>query len=99
MNPQLQKIKKTAPSIFKRYGVKRAAVFGSVARGSATAASDVDLLVEFSGRKSLFDLVALEFELQKRYGKKFDVVTYRSLHPLLKERVLKQQKIIYGKGS
>ena len=47
MSPNIQEIKKTASPFFRSHGVKRAAVFGSVARGEATRESDIDLLVEF----------------------------------------------------
>ena len=99
MSPQMQKIKATAPVLLKKYGVKRAAIFGSVARGEDTSQSDIDMLVEFKGKKSLLNLVALEMALTKRYGRKVDAVTYNSLHPLLRDRILKEQKIIYGQGS
>ena len=94
MNLQFQKIKKTIPPILKSHGVKRAAVFGSVARGDNNRSSDVDLLVEFNGRKSLLDLIGLQFALQKKYRRKFDVVTYRSLHPLLRDRIMSEQRPI-----
>lgn len=99
MNPNIQKIKKAASPFFKNYGVKRAAVFGSVARGEATRNSDIDMVIEFRGKKSLLDLVALELDLEKQYGRKVDVVTYNSLHPLLRDHILKDQHIIYGQGS
>lgn len=56
-----------------------------------TDQSDVDLLVEFEGRKSLLDLSGLKIELEDALGRKVDVVTYRSLHPLLRERILAEQ--------
>ena len=43
-------------------------VFGSVARGEDTLASDIDLLVKFSSRKSLLDIVKLERELSTELG-------------------------------
>jgi predicted nucleotidyltransferase len=43
--------------ILRKHDVKRASLFGSVVRGEATEDSDIDLLVEFEGRKSLLDLV------------------------------------------
>jgi predicted nucleotidyltransferase len=78
-------------SVLRRHGVLRASVFGSVARGEATDTSDLDVLVEFPVGKSLFDLVQLEFDLADAIGKKVDVVTYGSLHPRLREKVLREQ--------
>ncbi len=54
----------------------------------------IDILVEFKGEKSLLDLVGLKIELEERLGKKVDVLTYNSLHPLLKERILNEQEVI-----
>ncbi|MDA8088875.1 MAG: nucleotidyltransferase family protein [Nitrospiraceae bacterium] len=80
--------------ILKDYGVKRAAIFGSIARGDFTGKSDIDLLVEFEGRKSLLDLSGLKLALEDLFGRKVDVLTYNSLHPLIKENILKEQEII-----
>lgn len=82
-------IKRKITPILKRQGITKAALFGSVARGEATKTSDIDLLIEFKGRKSLFELVGLELELQDLLGKKVDVVTYRSLHSRLKPYILR----------
>ena len=48
-----KKLFKKIVSILERYGVKKIAVFGSYARDEAKPESDVDILVEFSERKSL----------------------------------------------
>lgn len=56
-----------------------------------TDESDVDLLVEFEKRKSLLDLAGLKIELEDALNRRVDVLTYRSLHPLLKERILAEQ--------
>ncbi len=79
--------------ILRRNGVKRAAFFGSIVRGEMTDESDVDLLVEFEKRKrkSLLDLAGLKIELEDALNRRVDVLTYRSLHPLLKERILAEQ--------
>jgi predicted nucleotidyltransferase len=65
-----------------------------VARGEASEDSDVDLLVEFEGKKSLLDLIGLKLDLEDNLNRRFDVLTYDSLHPLLKERILKEQVAI-----
>ena len=77
--------------ILKRNGVAKAGLFGSYARGEAKKRSDVDILIQFRGRKSLLDLVGLQQELEEKLKKKVDVLTYKSIHPLLKERILKEE--------
>lgn len=81
---------KTRPELQKA-GVVRSSLFGSFARGEAGPDSDVDLLVEFPEDKTLFDLIELEEKLQSILGKKVEIVTYRSLHHLLKDKVLREQ--------
>lgn len=90
----LKKIIDKIIAILKANDVKKAAIFGSFARGEATKSSDVDILIEFKGKKSLFDLAGLKIELEEAIGRKVDVVTYKSLHPLLKEKILSEQLII-----
>jgi predicted nucleotidyltransferase len=72
----------------------RAAIFGSFVRGEMQETSDLDILVEFKGEKSLLDLAGLKIELEELLGRKVDVLTYDSLHPLLKENILSEQKVI-----
>lgn len=91
---QIEEIKDTLIKLLKKYGVKRAALFGSIVRGEATKGSDIDLLIEFEGRKSLLDLVGLKLELQELLGREVDIITYKSIHPLLKERILNEQEVI-----
>jgi len=83
----------------KRQGISKAALFGSVVRGEAKKKSDIDILVDFSGRKSLLDLVRLQFILEDKLGRKVDLLTYNSIHPLLKDIILKDQKVIYEERS
>ncbi len=87
--------KKSISKILIESGVKRAALFGSFARGDATKDSDIDLLIEFKGKKkSLLDLAALKIQLEESLGKHVDLITYNSLHPLLRDRILAEQIII-----
>jgi hypothetical protein len=87
-------IKKIVVDVLKRYGVKRAALFGSIVKGEATEESDIDLLIEFEGRKSLLDLASLKLELEELLRRRVDIITYKSLHPILKDRILIEQKVI-----
>ena len=95
----IKTIKTKIIPILKNQGVIKAAIFGSHTTGKAKRNSDVDLLVAFSERKSLFDIVGLKLELEKVLKKEVDLLTYKSIHPLLKDIILKQQMIIYEKRS
>ena len=90
-------MKKTMLTVLKKHGVKKAALFGSVARRVATEDSDIDVLVEFGDGKSLLDLAGLKLDLQEAVGKEVDVVTYKSLHPLLRKRILNEQEVILSR--
>jgi len=50
-------------------------VFGSVARGEATARSDIDFLVDFDQGSSLFDVLHLTEELEALLGRHVDIVS------------------------
>jgi len=91
MPDEIQKIQAQIVPILKEAGVLKSSLFGSVARGEARPDSDVDILVELPEGKSMFDLVRLELKLQEVLGKKVDLVTYRSVHPLLKDIIFKEQ--------
>lgn len=54
---QIDEMKSNVILILKRYGVKEAAVFGSLVRGEAQADSDIDILVEIESDMSLLDFV------------------------------------------
>ncbi len=74
----------------KRLGVKSLALFGSVARNEAGKDSDVDLLVEFDRPVGLFQFIDLKEFLEKVLGCSVDLGTRNSLHPRLRERVLRE---------
>lgn len=69
------------------HGARNVRVFGSVARNTATSASDIDLLVEMDAGRSLLDLVALNQELEEVLGRRVDVLSEGSVHGLLRERI------------
>lgn len=90
----LEEIRKKAVPLLKSYGVTRAAVFGSVARGDEHPDSDIDMLVQMPEEASLFDFVGLKFDLEELLKKKIDLVSYGGIKPRLRERILHDQKII-----
>ena len=70
-------------------------VFGSVARGSATKKSDIDLLVKFSESKSLLTHVRLERELSQLLGKKVDLLTESAISPYLRDIIQNELQVLY----
>jgi predicted nucleotidyltransferase len=78
----------------KRHDVAHASTFGSFARGDVEENSDLDPLVEFKGEKSLLDLVGLKLELEDALGRSVDVLTYNTLHPAIRDRILSEQVMV-----
>ncbi len=91
MNKQIRKAQEKALPILQQNGIKRATFFGSIVKGEMTDESDIDILVEFEGRKSLLDLAGLKLDLEDALERRVDLLTYRSLHPMLKDRILAEQ--------
>ena len=82
--------------MLKNEGAKRIAVFGSYARGEEKPGSDIDIIVEFSDRKSLLELVRIERELSEFLGIKVDLLTEKSISPYLIDIIKKEMEVIYG---
>lgn len=95
----IQNLKFRLVPVLKGQGVLKASIFGSFARGDNTKRSDLDILVRLSRGKTLLDLAALKMKLEEVLKKKVDVITYNSIHPLLRESILKDEKVIYEKRS
>lgn len=91
----ISNIKKRSLPILKRHAVKRAAIFGSFARGEAQSKSDIDFLIEYESKtKSLFDLIDLKSELEDSLGRKVDIVTYNSIYWGLRDQIIAEQVVI-----
>ena len=75
--------------------VAKLGVFGSMARGEADQHSDIDLLVEFTERKSLLALVSLERKMSAALGRKVDLLTEAAISPYLRDRIKRDLRVIY----
>lgn len=93
----IEEIGQKISPLLKKYDVEYAGVFGSVARGEDTIASDIDLLVKFQQPLGMFTFIHLENELTRVLDKKVDLATEQSLHRLIKKNVLRDLRICYGK--
>jgi uncharacterized protein len=83
--------------VCRRYGIARLLVFGSVARGSATSESDVDVLYELlPGRQLGWEIEDLADELADVLGRPVDLVSFAGLHRRLRSTVLDEAKPLYA---
>ncbi len=81
----------------RRYGVAELAIFGSVARGEANQASDVDLLYVLEpGARLGFAINSLEDELAELFDRPVDLVAKRALHRLIRDDVLAEARPLYA---
>jgi predicted nucleotidyltransferase len=72
----------------RRLGVEHLYLFGSTARDDARASSDVDLFFDHPlASLGLFDLMDIKAKVARIVGRKTDVITRRSLHPMLRKRI------------
>ncbi|HCJ79461.1 hypothetical protein DK28_0201290 [Peptococcaceae bacterium SCADC1_2_3] len=92
----IEKIKEIAVPILRQYGIEKAALFGSYARGDQKDDSDIDILIEYAPgvRKSLLIRARIINELKNALQKDVDVVTENSLSQFFKEDVLREKKVL-----
>lgn len=76
--------------IARSYGASNVRLFGSVARGDADEASDIDLLVDFEAGRTLLDLAALVDALEAVTGCHVDIATERGLRPRIRDAVVSE---------
>lgn len=74
----------------RQHGVSSLRVFGSVARGTDTESSDIDLLVDVSSETGMFALARFERDVSSLLEHRVDVVPEQSLKPGVAATVLKE---------
>ena len=78
----------------RRFRLTNPRVFGSVARGTDTEASDLDLLVDPLPGASLLDVCGLQVELEDLLGVRVDVLTPADLPAKFRDEVLAEARAI-----
>jgi predicted nucleotidyltransferase len=81
-------------SIAAKHGAGNVRIFGSVARGEAHPESDVDFLIDIVGPTTPWIPVGLLADLENLLHRRVDLVIARSLHPLIRESVLKDAVLL-----
>jgi uncharacterized protein len=83
--------------VCQKYGIAELLVFGSAARGTAGASSDIDVLYALRpGRRLGWEIEQLADELAGLLGRPVDLVSRRALHPLLRDSVLAEARPLYA---
>jgi len=84
-------------AVCRHYGISALFVFGSVARGQAASASDIDLLYDLEpGARLGWEIEDLSDALAEIFGRPVDLVSRAALHPLLRAAVLAEARAVYA---
>ncbi len=93
--PDIVHLLETNRQALKRFGVRRVGVFGSAARGTASAGSDVDVLVTLD-QPSFDGYMDLKFFLEELFHREVDLVLEPALKPRLRASILNE--VMYASG-
>jgi len=93
------KNKKYFQELMNKYNVESLYVFGSAARGTNTIDSDLDLIVEFAGKRNLFKIIELSQKLSEISGVKVDLVTKDSISEYMKDNIEREKIVVYKKDE
>ncbi|MDH6232723.1 putative nucleotidyltransferase [Mesorhizobium soli] len=84
----IEQLQNNAATI-REMGATTLYLFGSTARDEGTAASDLDLFIDYDANRrfSLIDLVGIKQFLEETMSTDVDITTRDSLHPMLKDDI------------
>jgi len=81
---ELERVRRSRDEIVEvlaAHGLTNAGVFGSVARGEETSASDIDILVDIAPGTTLLTIIGAQIELENLLGRPVDLVPRDGLKP------------------
>lgn len=85
----------------KKNGISFFAIFGSVLRKDFNKGSDIDIMVKFAKPVTFFELADIEEKLKKllQTKHKLDIVTAKSVSPLLVDEINKKCEVLYEEAA
>ena len=92
----IEEIKSKVGAAARKYGIEKAYLYGSYARGEAAYKSDIDICIEKGKLRTLLELSGLCLDLEETLENKVDIVTTTALSSEFRERIEKDMILIYG---
>jgi uncharacterized protein len=86
----LHRRKQEIEAIARKHGAGNVRVFGSAARGEDSPTSDIDFLIDVVGKTTSWFPSGMALDLQDLLGRPVDVLTESAIHPVLRDRVLRE---------
>ena len=83
-------LRKEMPRLGRDYDVRSIGLFGSYLKGTQSAGSDIDILIEYEKIPGMFKYLDLENELSELLGCKVDLVLKSALKPSIGARILQE---------
>ena len=78
----------------ENFKVKRIGVFGSYVKGLQHSESDIDIIVQIERPMGFVMFLKLEKYLTELLGKRVDLLTFSSLKPYMKDKILREVKYV-----
>ena len=89
------KNKKYIHNLMNKYSVESLAVIGPVAKGTNAVDNDLNLIVEFMGKRNLFKIIDLSQKLSEALGVKVALFTKDSISKFMKDSIEKEKSFVY----
>lgn len=94
MHPLIEEHSAEILNLARKRGISNVRLFGSLVRDEPRDDSDVDLLVELLPGRSALALGGFLMDVRDLLGREVDVVTESSLHPRIRQKVLKEARAL-----
>lgn len=95
LKSELYRYKDEIEKICKEVGIKKLMLFGSTLTGDSTPESDIDLLAEFEGKRTLFTVIGAKHKFEDIFHVEVDLLTPMALSPYFRDEVLQMAEVIY----